>query len=133
MFHFLWIALAVILAGTRSYAFVPIPPAQPVQTSSRWSATGHASTMGKGLHDGLSVNIAPGFAAALVTATLGVVTPTEIADTEDAIRAAFAAWESPVIAYDVVFDGPAVRGESLGADIDLFVVPACSRSRWFPS
>jgi hypothetical protein len=109
-------------AGT-AHAFIPIPPGGSILTSSRWSAIGHASTGGKGLHDGLSVFVSPGFASALVTATLGTVTAEDVADTEDAIRAAFAGWESPVLAFEVAFEAPAVRGEGVGADIDLFVVP----------
>jgi hypothetical protein len=109
-------------AASTAHAFVPIPPGGPIQTTSRWSAIGHASTGGKGLHDGLSVFVSPGFAATLVSATLGTVTPEDVADTEDAIRAAFAGWESPVLAFDVAFEAPAVRGEGVGADIDLFVV-----------
>lgn len=59
-----------------------------------------------------------------MTATLGTGTPQDVTYTEDAIRAAFAAWESPVLVFVVVFDGPAVRGLSTGGEIDLFVVPS---------
>ena len=117
--------IGVILALVASAdAFVPIPTAGPIQTSSRWSAVGHVSTQGKGLHDGLTVFVSPGFSVALVEATLGTVTAEDVADTNAAIRAAFAGWESPVLAFDVAFEAPAVRGETVGADIDLFVVPA---------
>lgn len=120
------IATLALLAGARAApAFVTIPGgAIPIATTSRWSAVGHPSTLGHGLDDGLTVNVAPGFAAALVTATLGAATPADVADTEDAIRRAFAAWESPVLAFDVRVDGPAVRGLDAGGEIDLFVVPA---------
>jgi hypothetical protein len=116
------LAMLVLAAAATARAFVPIPPDEPIETSSRWSAIGHASTGGKGLQDGLSVFVAPGFAATLVTATLGTATAEDVADTEDAIRAAFAAWESPVLAFDVAFEAPAVRGRDVGAEIDLFVV-----------
>ena len=115
-------ALLVVVASAE--AFVPIPTFSPIETSSRWSAVGHASTQGKGLHDGISVFVSPGFAAALVQATLGTVTAEDVADTNAAIGAALAGWESPVLAFDVAFEAPAVRGETVGADIDLFVVPA---------
>ena len=55
-------------------------------------------------------------------ARIGYKLSEDVADTEDAIRAAFAAWESPVLAFDVAFEAPAVRGRDVGAEIDLFVV-----------
>lgn len=116
-------SLVWIAATGLVHAFVPVDPTQPITTSPRWSAGVHASTGTAGLHDGISVAVAPDTAETLLTAVLGTYTPEDVADTEDAIVAAFAGWENPVLAFRVTFDGPAVRGDTAGAEIDLFAVP----------
>ncbi len=119
----LLVALALLGLGTpaATRAFVPI--ALDPQTSSRWDAAPHAATGGAGLHDGVQVAIEPGLAETLILATLGAVTPADVLDVETTIRAAFAAWENPVLAFTIVFDGPTARGTGVGQEIDLFVVP----------
>src|SRR5262249_1775272 len=73
--------------------------------------------------DGIAVAIEPGLPETLVLASTGALAPEDVADVRDGIRAAFAAWESPVLAFDVVFDGPVVRDPDAGREIDVFVVP----------
>lgn len=115
------LALLSILAPASARAFVPI--ALDPMTSTRWDAAPHAGTGGAGLHDGVQVAVEPGFAETLIQATLGAVTPADVIDVESTIRAAFAAWENPVLAFTIVFDGSAARGTGVGTEIDLFVVP----------
>src|SRR5262245_40421963 len=91
--------------------------------SERWSAAGHPETGGAGLHDGVQVAVAPGLAEAIAVAVTGTVTPQDVVDVERAVAAAFALWESPVLRFDIAFDGPAVRGTFGGREIDVFAVP----------
>ena len=115
-------ALAALAIGSAADAFVPLQPTTVTQ-SNRWSAAPTAVTGPKALDDGLSVAIEPGLAETLILETLGTVTPEDVADLEDAVRAGFAAWESPVLAFDLAFDGPAVRGTTVGREIDVMVLP----------
>lgn len=115
----LFIACLLLVAAVPAHGFVPVFPTTDVQTNARWSAASHPSTDGKGLHDGISVAIEPGLAETLVLATLGAVAPEDVADVEDAIEAAFAGWESSVLAFDVTFDGPVIRSETAGQEIDV--------------
>lgn len=110
-----------LLVPAVAAAFVPIY-LDPV-TSARWDAAPHAPTGGAGLHDGIQVAIEPGLAETLITASLGSVGPGDVADLEASIRAAFAAWESPVLAFTIAFDGPVDRGTDVGQELDVFVVP----------
>jgi hypothetical protein len=80
--------------------------------ASRWSSI-------SGLGDGIQVGVAPGFAAAL-----GASTPVEEALVNQAVADVFAAWESPVLHFDVSFESAGVvEGASAGFEIDLFAVP----------
>jgi len=80
--------------------------------ASRWSSI-------SGLGDGLQVGVAPGFAAAL-----GAESPEEEALVNQAVAAAFAAWQSPVLHFDVSFESAGVvEDPSAGFEIDLFAVP----------
>jgi hypothetical protein len=55
---------------------------------------------------------------------LGAVEPEEFALLRDVIEAAFAAWETPDLRFEIEHDSlRAVQGASLGAEIDLFTVP----------
>lgn len=62
-----------------------------LQSTPRWSVAA--------LADGLDVCVGPGFAEAV-----GATTPAEIGEVETRVRSAFAAWQSPVLRFDVHFD-----------------------------
>ena len=70
----------------------------------RWSAT--PARNGAGLHDGLQVGIAPGFAVAM-----GADTPAEVANYRAAIMNAFGYWESSEVTFDIQFDAAPVGYE----------------------
>lgn len=117
-------SLAVLLgaAPAPSGAFVPIDLGANLAEAPRWSAT---EVDGRGLADGtIAVAIEPGFAAAITLAVTGGSAPEDIAAIETAVTKAFAAWESPALRFELTFGGPAVRGRTLGAEIDVFVVDA---------
>jgi hypothetical protein len=63
----------------------------------RWSAAGTSWT----LADGISVHVKSGFESAM-----GASTPEQAAQCPDALRRGLAAWESPVLSLDPVFDAP---------------------------
>ena len=80
--------------------------------ASRWSSI-------SGLGDGIQVGVAPGFAVAL-----GAATPEEAALVNQAVAGAVAAWESPVLRFDVSFENAGVaEGPSAGLEVDVFAVP----------
>jgi hypothetical protein len=114
---------AVVLstaAPGRPWAFVTVTYDSAIDTAARWSPTDVA---GRGLADGrITVAIESGFAPTLATAVTGAAAPEDVAAVEAAVRAAFAAWESPVLQFAVTFDGPTIRGPSGGAEIDVFAV-----------
>lgn len=116
------LALAGVLAlAAPAAAWVPLgldPVASP-----RWNAAANAATGTAGLHDGVQVAVEPGLAERLVQASTGAVAAEDVAALEQGIRAAFAAWENPVLAFTIAFDGPVVRGTTVGEELDLFVVP----------
>lgn len=118
----LLLALACALPAPGS-AFVTLRRTAPDDAAARWSAAAHAAIGGAGLHDGIQVAIEPDFAEKLAQAVTGSSDPTDVADVEAALAASFRAWESPVLRFDIVFDGPAQRGEELGDEIDVFLVP----------
>lgn len=123
----------VTAAAGRVRGFVTIAYDSAIDTAPRWSATEVAS---RGLADGkITVAIETGFAATLATAVTGTAAPEDVAAVEAALRAAFAAWESPVLRFEVTFDGPTIRDPSSGAEIDVFAVlstdPAFSASAFF--
>jgi len=80
--------------------------------ASRWSSI-------SGLGDRIQVGVAPGFASAL-----GAATPEEAALVNQAVAGAMAAWESPVLRFDVSFENAGVaEGPSAGFELDVFAVP----------
>jgi hypothetical protein len=104
-------------------AFVTLRRTPPDATAWRWSAANHAMINGAGLHDGIQVSVEPDFAEKLAQAVTGHIDPTDVTDIETALAAAFAAWESPVLRFTTMFDGPAQRGTAVGSEIDVFLVP----------
>jgi len=114
------LALLLVVAPSASVAFVPIDLGTSLAEAPRWSAT---EVDGRGLADGaLAVAVEPGFAAAIALAVTGGSAPEDVAAIEAAVAAAFAAWESPVLRFALGFGGEAVRGRTLGAEIDVFAV-----------
>ncbi|MGH0037000.1 MAG: PEP-CTERM sorting domain-containing protein [Myxococcota bacterium] len=91
-----------------------------LSAAARWNDGPDPFGRGTGLHDGVSVAVEPDFAA-----HLGIEAPSEVALLEQAVVGAFAAWESPVLGFDIDLDGGTQRGEQpgLGAEIDVFAVP----------
>ena len=89
----------------------------------RWAAAPDPAVGGAGLFDGLQVAIEPGLAGKLARAVTGENRPEDVAAVEAALRAAFAAWESSVLRFEVTLDGPAERGPTIGREIDVFAVP----------
>jgi hypothetical protein len=113
--------LLLCLASVRAWGFVDVALSGNLATAPRWSATEAVS--GRGLADGkISVFITPNFAENIAIAVTGTAMPQDVADVEAAVQAAFDAWESPVLQFEVTFDGAAVRGQSVGGEIDLFDV-----------
>jgi hypothetical protein len=115
-------SLAVLLAvaATPSAAFVPIDLGSNLAEAPRWSAT---EVGGRGLADGkIAVAIEPGFASAIALAVTGADAPEDVADIERAVAAAFAQWSSPALTFELTFDGPTVRGRTVGAEIDVFAI-----------
>ena len=117
------VAFASLLAPAPGLGFVPLHREPDPQGSPRWSAGAHAEIGFAGLQGGLRVAVEPGFAAAIVGAVTGAEDPADIAAVEVAVAAAFDAWTSPVLRFEIEFDGPAERGTGAGAEIDLFAVP----------
>jgi hypothetical protein len=117
------VALALLAAGpTRAFSpwsqiYFSAPGVVDVQTTferaARWGAE---PVGGAGLHDGIQVAVEPGFAG-----KLGVTDPAEVALLHGAVVAAFRAWESPVLSFEVFFDAAAEEGPG-GFEIDLFAV-----------
>lgn len=83
------------------------------EQAARWGAE---PLGGVGLHDGIQVAVEPGFAE-----KFGLTDPAEIALLEGAVVAAFRAWESSTLSFEVFFDAAAEEGEG-GFEIDLFAV-----------
>lgn len=115
--------LFLLLLPAPAAAFVNISFSTDMVTAPRWSATSHPEVSGRGLPGGLEVAVEPGFAEALTIAVTGATLPEDVAAVEAATTAAFRAWENSVLAFVVTFDGSAARGETSGAEIDLFAVP----------
>jgi hypothetical protein len=113
--------LLLTLFPTPSRGFVNVGLNPSLAAAPRWSATEVVS--GRGLADGkISVSIAPNFAENIATAVTGSATPQDVADIQAAVQAAFDAWESPVLQFELTFGGAAVRGPTVGAELDVFDV-----------
>lgn len=116
--------LAAFLIGARAAdAFVPLDVDATIEATPRWSAASHPAIGGAGLHDGIQVAVSPEFASAIVLAVTGGMAPEDLAAVEATVGAAFAAWQSPVLTFQITFGSGAVRGVADGAEIDLFAVP----------
>ena len=100
--------------------------------AARWSAAplpvfknefGQTSFLETGIHDGLQVGIEDGFAEELGASASG-----EVALIDGTVQAAFDAWVSPVVDFDISFDHPIDQSQAqinpfAGLEIDLFAVP----------
>jgi hypothetical protein len=98
-----FIALPALPASAFSLLFVdpnPLDLEGSLQAAARWTTTA-------GLADGIQIGVEPGFAT-----DLGATTPAEVALVNQAVANAFAAWESPVLSFDVTFD-------TTGQEVDL--------------
>jgi hypothetical protein len=110
----------LLLMAAPARAFVDVALVGDLVGAPRWSP---AQTFGRGLADGaISVSIAPNFAADIATAVTGSAAPQDVADVEAAVAAAFAAWESPVLQFDLSFGGAVMRGPGVGDELDVFQV-----------
>jgi hypothetical protein len=122
-----WLLAAALSVGVsqRAVAFSLLPdqasgnPINDLQVAARWSAEPDPFGTGTGLHNGIQVAVAADFAQ-----TFGVTTPEDTSLLQDRIRAAFAAWETPELHFDIDFDQGAIEGTSVGFEIDVFAVPA---------
>lgn len=111
-------ALALVVvspASARAFSLFPefggSSVSDTLSRAARWSSV-------TGLSDGIQVGIAPGVGEALA------VDGDVVADVEQAILDGVAAWESPVLGFDIVLDAPGtVEGPALGNEIDVFAVP----------
>jgi hypothetical protein len=114
----------------------PLDVEATLRTAHRWTAN---PVREHGVHDGIQVGIAPGIAAAF-----GFTTPEEVVLFDAAVRGAFAAWESPVLRFDVTLDAPGVvadRGidgyeidfSPVTSDDPLFQGDAVFGIAWFQS
>jgi hypothetical protein len=112
------LALAVLLAWPAA-GFVTLSPTDTIEEADRWSAAPHPATGFTGLHDRIQVAIEPGMAEELVLAVTGSATPEDVTLAEQAVVAAFRAWESPVLRFDITLDGPAVEGPTIGEEVDV--------------
>jgi len=117
-------ALAICCSPPIAPAFVTLRPGSTsLETALRWAAAPDPAAGGVGLFDGIQVAIAPDLAETLALAVTGATRPEDVAAVEAAVGAAFAAWESSVLRFQVSFDGPVARGPTVGSEIDVFVVP----------
>ena len=111
------LCVALLVPGAvRAASLFPNHATGSVQTTfeqaSRWSSI-------SGLSDGIQVGVEPGFATAL-----GAASPAEVTAYNQALAAAFAAWQNAGLQFDLTFDAPGVvDGASLGFEIDVFAVP----------
>jgi hypothetical protein len=106
------LGVALWLAPSAAGAFSLFPFGDPYGDVPAW-------VNGLGLEDGIQVGVDPGFALAL-----GVDEADDQARLEDAVRAAFAAWQNGVLRFDVAFDAPVTVDPASGLEIDLWALPA---------
>lgn len=94
-----------------------------LEVAARWSPEPDPFGYGSGFHDGLQVAVAPDFAE-----RLEITDPVEVDLLIDAIRQAFAEWETPDLRFDVDFNRLPIEGirhdREVGFEFDLFAVPA---------
>lgn len=117
--------LSIFVLGVPAVAeaFVTLrPQTTDLESAVRWNAAPNPVVGNAGLFDGIQVAAEPGLAEKLTMAVTGDTDPADVADVEAALLAAFTAWESAVLRFEVEFDGPAERGAG-GGEIDVFAVP----------
>ncbi|MAE97389.1 MAG: hypothetical protein CL910_22295 [Deltaproteobacteria bacterium] len=100
-----FLLLLLVLLPAHALAFAAYP-GFTLSNMPRWSAT---PVQGAGLHDGIQVGIAPGFAA-----SFGLTDPAEIAAFDAALVQSFRVWETPDLHFDIQFDA------APGREIDVF-------------
>jgi hypothetical protein len=113
--------------GAHGSALLPDPrtgtAVGDLEFAARWSPEPDPFGYGTGFHDGLQVAVASDFAS-----KLQVTAPEDIDLLRQVIRAAFEAWQTPQLRFDIDFDRVPVEGTSpevdSGYEIDLFAVPA---------
>jgi len=109
--------LAVFSIGPAAHAFSLFIPGVGTTTEEIFQGAARWSSI-SGLSDGIQVGIEPGFATDLGGTGLSVD------DVNQLVADAFAAWESPVLQFDITFDASGVaEGEDVGFEIDVFAVP----------
>jgi hypothetical protein len=115
--------LLTLCVASVASGFVTLrPQTTDLESAVRWAAAPNPIVGNAGLFDGIQVAAEPGLAEELAIAVTGAAEPADIADIEAALFAAFAAWESSVLRFEVELDGPAERGSG-GQEIDVFAVP----------
>jgi len=87
--------------------------AATLATAPRWNARAGAT---RGLAQGIQVAIQPGFLEALAPG------PGQEDKVREVLLAAFAAWESPVIAFEIRWNQPVLVGPARGSELDVFAV-----------
>jgi hypothetical protein len=118
------VALLVCGSAGAAAAFVTLrPQTTDLESAGRWAAAPDQAVGGAGLFDGIQVAVEPELAERLAMAVTGETRPADVADVEAALRAAFAAWQSSVVRFEVTLDGAAARGPAAGGEIDVFGVP----------
>jgi hypothetical protein len=107
-----WLCALIFAAGlgapSSGDAFTTV--GATLEDSQRWA-------LDFGLADGIQVGIDPSIAMAL-----GATTPQEEALVFAAIEAAFRAWESPTLQFDILIDSSVSIGKASGFEIDLFAL-----------
>ncbi|MEO8603287.1 MAG: hypothetical protein ABI629_11990 [bacterium] len=125
-------ALALLLGARGAMAFSLFVDhgssiEERLASAPRWSAEADPFGGGTGLHDRIQVAIDADFSdavgAARVSELFGVSQAEVDALVERTVRQAFAAWENPVLRFELHFAGPAVEGPAEGMEIDLFARP----------
>jgi len=125
----LTLALASWLTPTTASAFSLLfdrgsTAIEKAALGARWSAEPDPFGRGTGLHDAIQVAVDENFVRDLgaerVAELYGVDESLVAELAYEAIRRAFAMWETPALRFEIAIPGPAVSGTSLGAEIDLF-------------
>lgn len=88
--------------------------AATLAAASRWSATPGGAA--PGLQGGIQVSIAPGFVEGLAPAS------ERVPELRAAVEAAFRAWETPDLRFDLGWDVEGSEGARVGSELDLFLV-----------
>src|SRR5262249_10531720 len=100
MVRWSWTTALLCAAGplaSAALAFVPLTPGLAPQNAERWNAV--AGPDGNVVH--INVAIEETAAEELTFAVTGDTAPEDVAAAQASIEAAFAAWSSPVLRFDV--------------------------------